>query len=606
MIKGINRTLALSLACVLTVTGVIGLLPANRVNAREGKSAITVDGKADDWKKITKLPSNTSVIKEWSVCTDDENMYLYVESQGNQWNNDLNNYEFDFGNGTKFRLTGPLNGIKADKPSANMWYADIPGASIKSKPSKNGGFYVGEVSIPLSFIGDYSRVNISLYGNQTGMSVAKDDIPNVSTVKTPETEQQNPNPETQNPDAGNTDDQGMTEKPVYGGIKIDGNFQDWDSDVTPKVTVTDNDRFTEASAVWDGDFVYIYVKENEGEWEGNINNSTPNANGNFVIQTSKNVQTVLQIHRSASGQATIKIDKNKTTRSNIKYGNHMYEMMIPAAEIKGIAYAKYLNFGIYTASDAPELYIKNIRNLAGDNIEESVDGFKVDGDFSEWNNYDGNQTIDYTTAGTSDGGDAFGALFFNAEEGRIYGHVREERNSYFQNDMTPFTIRINGDDDRVFAFSARQTDSQGNVVCSKDYNLAPGTYKFVLVDQNYPLGAENSAEMDWSNMINIHHKNAKDWYMGDIIITINQDGSAESEFYLDAERVAARIKDASFRRLKPMEAKDMQKVEAKFQDIGDEWIGCAGASTGPIVGILLCIAVVGVTLYSRKKKNVAE
>lgn len=605
MIKGINRTLALSLACVLTVTGVIGLLPANRVNAREGKSAITVDGKFDDWQKINKLLSNTSDIKEWSVCRDDENMYIYVESAGNQYANNLDyKYVFDFGNGVAFRTIDILKGIKVDKKSIYMGYGDLPEASIKSAPSKNGGYYTSEISIPLSFIEDYSGVSIRLGENQTGMSVAKDDIPNVTTVKTPETEQQNPNPETKNPDAGNTGDQGTTEKPVYGGIKIDGNFQDWDSDVTPKVTVTDNDRFTETSAVWDGDFVYIYVKENEGEWEGNINNSTPNANGNFVIQTSKNVQTVLQIHRSASGQATIKIDKNKTTRSNIKYGNHMYEMMIPADEIKGIAHAKYLNFGIYTASDAPELYIKNIGNLAGD-IEESVDGFKVDGDFSEWDNYP-EKTIDYTTAGTNNGRDASGALFFNTEDGKIYGHVREERNPNGQNEMTPFTIRINRKNDRVFAFSARQVDSEGNVVSAQDYNLAPGTYKFKLVDQNYPVGAENSAEMDWSNMVNIHHKNAKDWYMGDIIITINQDGSAESEFYLDAERVAARIKNASFSELRPMQAKDMQWVEANFQDIGNEWIGCAGASTGPIVGILLCIAVVGVTLYSRKKKASAE
>jgi uncharacterized protein (TIGR04145 family) len=172
--------------------------------------------------------------------------------------------------------------------------------------------------------------------------------------------------------------------------------------------------------------------------------------------------------------------------------------------------------------------------------------------------------------------------------------------------MTPFDIRINEDDDKVCSFSTRQIDNQGNVVSVHDYNLAPGTYKFALVDPNYQLGAVNSAEMDWLHMVNIYHKNAKDWYMGDIYITINQDGTAESEFYLDAERVAARIKNASRSELKPMKAIDMQKIEAHFQDLGPQWIGCAGASTGPFVGILLCVAVVGVTLYSRKKKASAE
>jgi uncharacterized protein (TIGR04145 family) len=113
-------------------------------------------------------------------------------------------------------------------------------------------------------------------------------------------------------------------------------------------------------------------------------------------------------------------------------------------------------------------------------------------------------------------------------------------------------------------------------------------------------------EMDGVEMRNIYHTNAQDWYMGDIYIKINQDGTAESEFYLDAEKVAARIKNASRSELKPMKAIDMQKIEAHFPKLGPQWIGYAGASTGPFVGILLCIAVVGVTLYSRKKKASAE
>jgi uncharacterized protein (TIGR04145 family) len=156
----------------------------------------------------------------------------------------------------------------------------------------------------------------------------------------------------------------------------------------------------------------------------------------------------------------------------------------------------------------------------------------------------------------------------------------------------------------VFKFSAKQIDNHGNALDFKDHYLGPGTYKFALVDTNYPVGAE--MDEDGGKMINTSHNNVNDWYMGEIYITINQDGTAESEFYLIAKNVAPRIKNASFSELKPMEAIDMKRIEAHFQDIGPQWIGCAGASTGPFVGILLCVAVVGVTLYSRKKKASAE
>ncbi len=84
---------------------------------------------------------------------------------------------------------------------------------------------------------------------------------------------------------------------------------------------------------------------------------------------------------------------------------------------------------------------------------------------------------------------------------------------------------------------------------------------------------------------------------------VNLNGRADCEFELDAERLAHRIKDSSCSHLKSMDAKDMRRIEAQFQDIGQQWIGTAGANSGPVVGILLCIAVVGVTLYSRKKKT---
>ena len=285
----------------------------------------------------------------------------------------------------------------------------------------------------------------------------------------------------------------------------------------------------------------------------------------------------------------------------------MYEIAIPLTEIYGGKQAKYFNVGAYNASDAPILYMEGLKDIKG--VQLGVDksdgsGIVCDGDISDWRSY-GEQIIDYSTAGNRKGKDGSGALYFNTEKGTVLGHVREHRNAYGMNDMTPFTIRINGDDERIVRLSARLVDAFGNIIDSRDANVLPGwNYHFVLVDENYPLNEDDKSEkMSGGKMRNIYDDNKEDWLIGEMYFHVNLNGRADCEFELDAERLAARIKDSSCSYLKSMDAKDMRRIEAQFQDIGRQWIGTAGANSGPVVGILLCIAVVGVTLYSRKKKT---
>ena len=48
----------------------------------------------------------------------------------------------------------------------------------------------------------------------------------------------------------------------------------------------------------------------------------------------------------------------------------------------------------------------------------------------------------------------------------------------------------------------------------------------------------------------------------------------------------------------------MKVVEAKYINIGDEWVTYAGTSTGPVAGVAIsCLTVAGVLLYRKRKVN---
>ena len=48
---------------------------------------------------------------------------------------------------------------------------------------------------------------------------------------------------------------------------------------------------------------------------------------------------------------------------------------------------------------------------------------------------------------------------------------------------------------------------------------------------------------------------------------------------------------------------DMKTFHVNYVRIGLQWISCGGTSTGPILGILLCLAVVVIAQVYRKKRT---
>ena len=584
--RGIRGKIALGLVVVLTICTVVSY--SSCFAAPQNAKHITVDGNYSDWDGITKFKSNNSLIREWSACVDDSRFYFIVEAKGNEWGSDVYSQVFTFDNGKQFQFEYNAISIKGNS------YSDIANSLSAKAPSNHGEFYYFEASFPLSYIGDFNSFTV---GNTT---VTKDQITYIAAEE-----------ETGDKTEEKTDDK-SSEKKTYSGISVDGNFDDWLTDVTPIKKINNNDSLKEAAAVWDGDYLYVYLKENPSGYDGNINGATPNSNGTFVIQTDKNEQTTVAINYNNG--ANISLGHVKNTKSTIKYGNHMYEMAIPVSEIKGIENTKYLNFGIYEASDAPRLIMRKLVDIknpgkphGGDSSDDKektpVDGsnINIDGKYSDWKNYP-RQVIDYTTAGTHDGDDACGSLIFDTNRNKIFGYVEEKKKSFYQNHVSPICIRVNGD--HYLNLACCELDSKGNMTYSNVENLAPGTYRFALVNSNYPVGRKGTPEENYNNITNINHKYSWERFIGSIYITMKEDGTVQAEYELDAESVAKNLMPSKYAQsLDPLDPRDMQYIEAQYIELGTQWIGTAGVSSGPFLGILLCIAVVGVTLYSRKKKE---
>jgi uncharacterized protein (TIGR04145 family) len=77
-----------------------------------------------------------------------------------------------------------------------------------------------------------------------------------------------------------------------------------------------------------------------------------------------------------------------------------------------------------------------------------------------------------------------------------------------------------------------------------------------------------------------------------MIVTVN--GTCdEMEFELDLKKVAALI---------GADENDFQQIDVQFSRFGQQWLSTAGASSGPWLGVILCLAVVGgVWCYRRRK-----
>ena len=527
--------------------------------------SIDIDGNLSDWKNVSSRAANVSNVDSWKIAYSSDGNTVYLSFSGTA----STEWDYNF-SGNRFTLAyadgaqGADSGISVAAHNGgasvkNGWYGDVSGASAavtNEAHGNNAGPYTVEIAVPISFF--HSPDFTVTFG---GTSVKAVDIEQL-------------------------DGQSVAEEvqPVYTGISIDGDYADWAAVAMSDASCPNSQHpgcLSRVAAVYDGDWFYIYIKDGEGS---NASGAGSHSNGKFAIVSDLGYETDIQLSTAPEVRGV--------NGAKVAYVGSEWEIAIPKDQLP--KYEERLSFNLYLG-DALVSDIVNLQPDSGNNLENLFSGVVFDGSYEDWEDY-GHETIQYATPGSQESQiDAKGALY--SADGKLYGHVVTNMPQHLQEAGQEYTEAItiafnqsqeklnSGTYDKKMAFYPRfvTVDASGNINWNpKPSGLPEGTYEYYI------------ASLDaWHTSTNINNLNEMDLLYGKMMMTIAKDGKDEMEFYLDLPMVAKKL---------GVGETDLKQIAAQFGRIGQQWIYTAGTSTGPVVGVILCVAAVGVVFWYRKRR----
>lgn len=529
-------------------------------NIKVGASDIVLDNDLSDWNNITQRQSSIDIVSSWKVAISSDYSTLYFCYEGmssSEWDYNYagqgNLVKIQYKNGTNDASSAiqfsAWNGAAIAK---NAWYGDIAGAETVTMNEAHGntpGPYVLESAIPMSFFanGDFT---ITFAGTTVDMSQVEVIDGN-----------------------GAGEEETEPEEPVYNGITIDGKFADWGA-VTKYQAGCPNDAHRdcihEAAMVFDGDYVYIYIKDGN---VGSAFGAGSHSNGQYSIKTDLGNELVFQLTQDGN--------INGVDGADCIHIGKQWEISIPKSALP--SYNKTLSFGLYLT----EPFVTDVANLVDEGPDKDIssDGIEYDGVYGDWDNYP-HTTIQYATAGTHHQMvDAKAALACKGST--LLGHVVTTMPEHLQEAGGEFTqavtIKFNDNYSQVFYPRNDMVDSDGNINWNAQRSgLSEGTYEYYLFSTDA-----------WHTSENINNTNEMDTWYGKMIVTVGANKD-ECEFYLDLEKIANKL---------GCDASDFKQIDAQFGRLGQQWVTTAGASSGAWLGLGICILVTGGVLVRQSKKN---
>ncbi|MGN0318377.1 MAG: Firmicu-CTERM sorting domain-containing protein [Lachnospira sp.] len=513
----------------LVVVMIFTIFTTKGINAEA--VTISVDGDSTEWMNAAMMSSSHSAVEKWAVAKDSDRLYFYIQQNGGNAYGMPASYariNISYPDGTAGRATM----IQFDHmfhEARDAWYGPINGVDISYLPSEEANKYEIEVSVPLSF---FTGTDFVL--EYCGSTISISDIPDMKDIEEP-----------------------VMDSDAYSGIVIDGSFKDWRP---VSKNHYDDSVVTDIAMVFDGDWVYIYIKEIDDRaltWSGEC------SNGNFTIYTDTGRNTTFQVRPDE----VIGIEG-----AMVAHSNKQYEVAIPASAIK--QYKETISLGFYMNEN---MLVTDVANLQGNPVEDtSFNGIVYDGKYDDWDYYP-HQLIQYSTPGAA-GGDSEAALF--TADTTLFGHVKSYLHKN-EGEFQPFSIRVNNDDNKTINFRLVTVDAEGNINRDPDIrNLPKGTYEYYLWDLNSTSTATNINDADAP-------------VYGQMYLTVGTSFD-EMEYKIDLEKLADHFN---------MDASDFKMIQAQYINIGTEWVSIAGTSTYPVMGVCLSIFSVAGALYFRKRKR---
>ena len=541
---------------VLSMTSVAFATETEESAESTASTGIVVDGKLDDWAAMGVTSANelTSLEMKYAFSEDGSMLYFYYAGPAvSEWDGsyDWKYLQFTFGDTT----TGMhFNSI------ADYWMN--PGAEVARLNTANGnnpGIIVFEGALPVTS----QDFTISFEGT----TIASSDIPTFVPAEEVEA--------------------------VYEGITIDGDYFDWAAVAkTEAGEVEDSlnsfDCLSEVACIFDGDYVYVYLKDGE---TGTAAGAGEYSNGRFSIVTDTGRTLTFEVNAENGGSVA------GVEGATAAYFGDEWEIAIPASALP--LYVESFSFGLYQQ----EPFVSDIVNLqGGTGTAGEFSGIVYDGLYGDWNAYP-HTLIHYGTAGTqTNSPDGEGALY--TEDGIVYGHVISSMDAHLAEDGGEFasavSIYFNGEHDynydrtnNLYPALVAVTEDGTIIWDPQTEGLENGTYEFYIMDARM--------EFDRNLITNVSQLAEHEQFFGRMFVTVS-DTNDEIEFFIDLEQVA---KYLSYYSGTTIEASDFQLIEAQFGRIGQEIISTAGTSSGPAMGIAVCIAVVAVAYFKKRRNNKA-
>lgn len=337
---------------------------------------VTVDGSDADWGGVPAQATTTTTngIDSWKVARDASgNVYLLAQgTASNQWD-----YNYQWTNVGIVRDGSTVNSPQL----AGLQWSGGSFASVNEANGTTAGPFTAEALIPASMLTGSDAISF------LGTTVSLADIPVLD---------------------GN-DYVAPDEPATYDGITVDGKFDDWKA-----VSKTDAscpnpahpNCLSKTAMVFDGDNVYIYIKEGAG---GSAAGAGSHSNGMYAITTDLGRTLTFQLN----GDGTVSV--NAPQAATASHVGSQWEICIPAADLPN--YLDTLSFGLYQG----DTFVSGVSNLNGKGSGGSFSGITMDGSYDDWAYYPHN-TVEYATAGTqSNVADSEAALW--ADGSSLYGHV---------------------------------------------------------------------------------------------------------------------------------------------------------------------------------------
>ncbi len=487
------------------------------------RGRIIVDGDLSDWAEIGGLTSADPKVNEWKLARDtDGNVYFAMDGTAEN-EPDL------FSQREEYALEITQNGRSAYIRMADL--EKIPGAETaennEAKGDVPGPCYI-EAMLPASYFTDPDFIITFVKVSRPAGS-----IPVIDGVELEE------------------------EEPVYGGIVIDGKYQDWDA--VTKYPAND-ENLDSAAMVFDGDTVYCYLKENPGMSAAEAGKER---SGQYAITADSGDQLVFRLKPGGT--------VNGVKGAEVKYVGGQWELSIPASELP--KYQDTISFGLYGAGGD---IVKDVANLNGQGTGGSFNGIVYDGIYTDWDYYPHtNLGADWNGDGA---GDSMGALWLSDDT--LYGHYATTSPwavlSLGYCMMSGINFRFSGTE---FSVKLIQVSPNGTVI-----NPYPG---MVLGKQEFYLIDRSGKVPGYGQNINDMQDN---FVCGKITITAAKDKN-ECEFYLDLKTLGEEL------------GCDFKEIRSRFIHLGEEWITIEGTPTGPWLGVALCVlAVAGVLIFRNRKQ----